>query len=208
MRCASCVVLVSLSVSPMLSHNQSNEGGCEGVSSAPLSPPQTGRKRPEAIKAVIFDLDGTLLDTEALSDAAILDALGTSLSEASRDEIRSNEGGEGSYRLPWEIKSRILGLRGSEWIPMVVEYARKKWGAGTPPLPPPPSTEEFWRRWEGRLGELCEDVRECGGATDLVVRLHRLGVPMAIATSSRMKSVKKKRVGCVFIISPFRGVVV
>ena len=75
------------------------------------------------IKAILFDLDGTLLDTEALSDKAILQAFGDSLP----DHIRQERHLDGD-RLPWEIKSQILGKRGEEWVPMVIAYAQENWG--------------------------------------------------------------------------------
>ena len=79
-------------------------------------------KDKKVIRAVIFDLDGTLLDTEPLSDKAIIQALGTSLPEQVRDTLA-----EGGYLLPWELKKQIVGLRGSEWVPMVIRYAKEHW---------------------------------------------------------------------------------
>ena len=73
-------------------------------------------------KAVIFDLDGTLLDTEVLSDRAMFLAFEKSLSEVVREELRKD-----GDRLPWELKRRILGLRGSEWIPIVFQYFEENW---------------------------------------------------------------------------------
>lgn len=83
----------------------------------------------KACKAVLFDLDGTLLDTEALSDKAILDALGDSLSSAAREELR-----EKGDLLPWDLKKQIIGKQGEDWVPMVISYAKNHWGfASTPP---------------------------------------------------------------------------
>ena len=53
---------------------------------------------------------------------------------------------------------------------------------------------QFWKRWESRLNELCSDVKACPGAVKLVQGLADLGIPMAIATSSRHRAVEKKRV--------------
>mmetsp|Transcript_23586 Transcript_23586/g.54878 ORF Transcript_23586/g.54878 Transcript_23586/m.54878 type:complete len:110 (-) Transcript_23586:1660-1989(-) len=94
----------------------------------------------KSVNAVIFDLDGTLLDTEALSDKAIIKAFGDSLPENIRAELR-----EGGDRLPWEIKSQLLGKRGDEWTPLAIRYAQEKWGVSSfkegesSALPPPPS---------------------------------------------------------------------
>jgi len=151
------------------------------------------------IKAILFDLDGTLLDTEALSDRAVLDAFGNSLSSSRRQKWRDPN------RLPWELKRRILGLRGSEWIPIVLKYAADNWGVVVlendderksvvgDEVPPCPSVNEFWMKWENRLNELCRDVQACAGAGKIVSEFAKLRIPMAIATSSRAASVRKKR---------------
>jgi beta-phosphoglucomutase-like phosphatase (HAD superfamily) len=77
------------------------------------------------IKAVLFDLDGTLLDTESLSDKAILKAFGNSIPKKIQEERRQD-----GDRLPWEIKRQIVGKRGDEWVPMVIAYAETNWVVG------------------------------------------------------------------------------
>ena len=57
-------------------------------------------------KGAIFDVDGTLLDTETLSDVAMIKALGLPPSTV----------------FPWSLKVRTLGLRASEWSPMVLSH--------------------------------------------------------------------------------------
>lgn len=125
------------------------------------------------IKAVLFDLDGTLLDTETLSDQAILKAYG-------KPHLMP-------CRLPWEIKRRILGLRGAEWAPIIVDFAKKEWNLGAL------TTQQVWDAWETNLNDMCADVQACPGAADLVASLAAQGIPMAIATSSREAAVNKKR---------------
>lgn len=78
------------------------------------------------IKAVLFDLDGTLLDTEALSDKAIL-SLFDNLPRSVLEEIERNEG-----KLDWECKKQILGLRATSWVPIVTAYAKENWGVDCP----------------------------------------------------------------------------
>lgn len=149
--------------------------------------------KPRKIKAIIFDLDGTLLDTESLSDKAILQAFGDSLPEKVKEERRQD-----GNRLPWEIKKQIVGLRGGDWIPMVIAYAQKHWGVakhGEPSdLPPPPSVEEMWRLWEENLNSFCPEVKACTGSVELVELLQaNTKLPLGIATSSRKAAVAAKR---------------
>lgn len=168
-----------------------------------LQHPTTDRS---IIQAVIFDLDGTLLDTEALSCQAGLDAFGPSLPIGIRQQHAV---------LPWELKKRILGMRGSEWIPIVIQYAHDHWGVrlqdeesnpdetnndhgndndGSKYQPVAPSVEEFWNRWENGLNDLCAQVKECKGGHAIVDAFDTWSLPLAIATSSRMAAVQRKRI--------------
>ena len=109
--------------------------------------------------------------------------------------------------LPWELKRSILGLRGSEWIPIVLQYAQENWGVDMPLNWQDYSSDDntncedrekvissFWKAWEVRLNELCYEVEACPGAPELVEGLRAAKIPMAIATSSRLDSVNKKKV--------------
>jgi beta-phosphoglucomutase-like phosphatase (HAD superfamily) len=162
------------------------------LNTAPQSPATPTGQR--TVKAILFDLDGTLLDTEALSDKAILQAFGESLPPPVREERRR----EGD-RLPWEIKQQIVGLRAGDWIPMVIKYAQENWGVAkngdsSSELPPPPSVGELWDAWEANLKALCPQVVACQGAYELVETASKLNIPLAIATSSRYNAVAKKRI--------------
>jgi len=158
------------------------------------------------IKAVIFDLDGTLLDTEALSCRAVIEAFAATNLTIPPEILSSLEAG--GFLTPWELKRRILGLRGSEWVPIVMAYAQEKWGVemslswkdGWQTCDSDEEKErrknvvdKFWKAWEVRLNMLCSEVKACPGAPELVEGLRAARVPMAIATSSRAASVKKKR---------------
>lgn len=97
----------------------------------------------KVIKGVLFDLDGTLLDTEALSDIALVQAFGESIPSDVRNQLLAKG------RIPWELKRQILGLRGAEWFPIVIKFAQENWGVAdlvpgeekdplSSGLPPPP----------------------------------------------------------------------
>jgi pseudouridine 5'-phosphatase len=142
------------------------------------------------IEAVLFDLDGTLVDTESLSDQAILTALRPHLGASSNHQ--GNERYEEAHRqrrLPWELKKQILGLRGSDWGPIVIQYAIEHWGI---PSESAPTVQELWDAWESNLNDVCGTVEACAGAYEVVERFAKRGVPMAIATSSRATAAHKK----------------
>ena len=121
------------------------------------------------MSAVIFDLDGTLLDTEALSSRAI------------EMELEKFNAG----KIDWELKKRILGLPGVDWATIVL--AEKGLTGIIAPL-------DLVRIWERNLGEMCHAVEKMAGALELVTALHRMGVKLAIATSSNSEAVAKKRI--------------
>ena len=153
---------------------------------------KTGTTSTPSIKAILWDLDGTLLDTETLSDVAIYEAL--DIAPAVR---QANQ-----HRLPWEIKEPTLGKRGDEWVPMVIEYAQRHWG-----LRDAPHWNDMWDKQEAILNSFCSQVQECPGATALVEQLAALQVPMCIATSSRMASVSQKRLNHERIFRHMRHIV-
>ena len=142
-----------------------------------------------SIKAILFDLDGTLVDTETLSDKAILYALKIHLGDAWAEQFQ-DDNNNNSNRLPWELKRQLLGLRGSEWGPIVIDYAIQQWNL---PKDKAPTVAELWSSWEQHLNSFSSQVKACVGATELVDKLSELQIPMAVATSSRMAMVEQKR---------------
>jgi hypothetical protein len=89
-----------------------------------------------------------------------------------------------------------------EWIPIVLAYAQLNWKVtlnmdwndcnNSDNSDRLAIVEKFWRAWELRLNELSSDVVACPGALELVQSLKAINIPMAIVTSSRFDSVKKK----------------
>lgn len=137
--------------------------------------------RTPTFKAIIFDLDGTLLDTEALSDKAMFSSL--PLPAAVLEQYKVD-----NHRLPWEVKKQILGLRSSDWGPIIINYAQEKWGVDNLP-----TVDQLGNVWEENLSSYCEEVQACPGALELVEMFGAAGLPMAIATSSHQSAVLKKQ---------------
>lgn len=121
------------------------------------------------IKAVIFDLDGTLLDTEILAAKAI-------------QQVLLDVGCMQPYT--WELNKQFLGLRGPDWSSLLINTLEIN-HVITP--------EDMVTEMEKLLNSYCNDVKLMPGALELVNKLDHLHVPMAIATSSRERAVNIKR---------------
>jgi beta-phosphoglucomutase-like phosphatase (HAD superfamily) len=119
------------------------------------------------VRAAIFDLDGTLLDTETESTLAINRALA-----------------EHGASITPDIKRAIIGMRSSEWSSYVIKVLNLE--GKMHPL-------DLVRQWEENLSARMPSVTLMPGASEAIDFFRRHGVPMAIATSSSPASVAVKR---------------
>jgi beta-phosphoglucomutase-like phosphatase (HAD superfamily) len=117
--------------------------------------------------AVVWDLDGTLLDTETLSSQALQQVL---------DPFSKLE--------DWELKKKLLGRRAPDWCEIAISE-RDLVGKITP--------DEMHAQWESNLSALCPQVNKCSGAISCTEYFDSVGAPQAIATSSTAPAVVLKR---------------
>lgn len=132
--------------------------------------------------AALFDMDGTLLDSEKLGCKAVYLTFENDMSDEARRDFRQRD-----FLMPWDLKQQSLGLPGPQWAPIVLESAQKHWGVAQLP-----SVEEFLATWDDIMQDHMHTVQACKGASDLVASLAGR-LPMAIATSSHRKSMEQKR---------------
>lgn len=119
------------------------------------------------IQAVIFDVDGTLLDTETLSSVVV-----------NAELAKFN-----AAPIDWDLKRRIVGLPGPVWTDMVIKE-RNLEQFMTP--------NDLLVTWEANLHEICGTVKEIEGASEVINKLRPLPVKLAVATSSRKESLLYK----------------
>lgn len=116
----------------------------------------TASPRSAQVSAVIFDMDGLLLDTEPIYTAATQDVVGRF-----------------GKTFDWSIKSRMIGRPATESARILVEA-----------LDLPISPEEYLQRREALMLKRFATAPAKPGARALVEYLARHGVPRALATSS------------------------
>lgn len=108
--------------------------------------------------AVIFDLDGTLIDTEALAIPAGVEALATLGHTVSEDFLHS-----------------LVGIDDATGVALLSEH-----------LGAPLTREEVNAAWDAAMASrMSGGIPLKPGATDLLDLVDALGLPKAIATSSR-----------------------
>jgi HAD superfamily hydrolase (TIGR01509 family) len=108
------------------------------------------------ITHVIFDNDGLLLDTEPFYTTA-------------HQAVAARFG----KVFDWSIKSRMIGLRAQDSARVMIET-----------LQLPISVPEYLEARKKTLDELFPLSEPLPGAVKLTQHLHKLGIPMAVATSS------------------------
>ena len=121
-----------------------------------------------SIDAVIFDLDGTLLDYEGLSHELLKAPL----------EARGVEG------FTWDLQASIVGSRPERWSEQILEAL----DVPRDVLTPEAYVADYMAELEGRYGE----IEPIAGAQNLVDALLARGVPLALATSTPRASFDKK----------------
>lgn len=106
---------------------------------------------------VIFDLDGTLLDTEKLYTLAAQSVVGRF-----------------GKTYDWSVKRLVIGGDPHEGARRIVEH-----------LELPITPEQYLHEREARLRELCREVEPMPGAAQLIAELNALRIPLGIGTSSQ-----------------------
>eukprot|EP00727_Mastigamoeba_balamuthi_P001077 m51a1_g10967 hypothetical protein (605) ;mRNA; f:250484-253352 len=120
----------------------------------------------DRVEAVLFDLDGTLVDTETISTKVINDILAPFNKTCNKD-----------------LKKRLLGQRAEEWTHLVVTELN---------IADQLTPKQLQERWaEGMIAEVA-GAALMPGADALTRHLHDKGIPLAICTSSGAKATGAK----------------
>ena len=119
---------------------------------------------PRPIHAVLFDMDGILLDTETI------------YTEVTQDYVA-----QWGKTFDWSIKSHMVGRPAIEAATYLVEA-----------LDLPISPADYLADREEHLLERMGSAKALPGAEELTRALHEAGVPIAVATSSPRKFFERK----------------
>ncbi|GAA6046887.1 hypothetical protein JCM3770_003412 [Rhodotorula araucariae] len=130
---------------------------------------------PTPVKAVLFDMDGLMIDSERLYTVA-------------SNEILAPYGKE----LTWEIKAQLMGRPAHE------SAARLIAATGIPL-----SVDELLNELDQKFDYLFRTVQPLPGVVKLVHHLEKHNIPMAIATGSKKKNFLIKTAHLDHLFAPF-----
>ncbi|ETI50370.1 hypothetical protein F443_06054 [Phytophthora nicotianae P1569] len=119
------------------------------------------------VHGVIFDMDGTLLDTEEPSRLVI-------------DAIMREFGKE----FTMTMHKTTLGRPPADWTRMAITAAGLSEEIITP--------EELFKKWEKSMRDMSDRVEELPGGVEVLTALHERGIPIALATSNSRSVVEAK----------------
>ena len=147
------------------------------------------RKLSQLPKGVLFDMDGTLLDTEPLGCKCVYLTLEKHMNEETKLAFQKR-----NYSMEWKLKQQTLGLPDNKWPSIVLDWAMKNnWGISNDNIIM--SVEDFITIWDQHMFDNMSTVGLCNGAQQVVDYFYfTLNIPLAIATSSRSHAVSKKRI--------------
>mmetsp|Transcript_23234 Transcript_23234/g.37317 ORF Transcript_23234/g.37317 Transcript_23234/m.37317 type:complete len:332 (-) Transcript_23234:197-1192(-) len=138
---------------------------------AALKDPEIRIDSPLKIEAVLFDLDGTLLDFEGGSHDAL-------------NKVLEPYNSTGKAALTWEMHGTIVGRRASEWSAEILEQC----GISPDVLSP----EKYVEMYLAKMPEYYPSMPLMPGALNLVKNLKAAGYKVAVASSSERLSIEKK----------------
>ncbi|KDN45471.1 HAD-like protein [Tilletiaria anomala UBC 951] len=145
------------------------------------------------VKAVLFDMDGLLIDSEGVYTQVVNDVLRPYGKEQT-----------------WEIKAHLMGMPERNAVKTLFQHL---W-------PPRPNTDEVWspecpfdidsflQARNKTLDDAFSKVKPMPGAERLVRHLAAHGVPICIATGSKQRNYKIKSSANPSLFAPFEGRVI
>lgn len=145
------------------------------------------------ISAVIYDLDGTLLDTEKLAVRAV----NTIVRDARTRDTSAGDTPQRTSNWSWADHARIIGTKKEFWSKLVI----KEFG-----LEGLIDEEGVVEGFERDLALGYSSVGALPGVQSLIETMTQARIPQAIATSSTAKAVAKKREAHEWLFKPMQHI--